>query len=79
MLLNSLTKIKYRVLAKPYNTTFAPSEKYAQIETLDFLVLIDGLEPSTKYEFKIAGLAELDSITPGPTSTIEVFTSFDTG
>ncbi len=50
-------RLSYRVLEKPYDTNFSPNSSFEKvdIEPPDVHHNISGLEPSTKYDFRLKG------------------------
>ncbi|XP_038056405.1 receptor-type tyrosine-protein phosphatase T-like [Patiria miniata] len=72
--------LDYRVLEKPYNKTFQPSASFTPVDISESAMLhtVTGLEPSTKYEFRLAGVARLDVDTPGPYGVLDINTAVET-
>ena len=71
-------QLSYRVLEKPYDTNFSPNSSFqsVDIEPSDMHSNISGLEPSTKYDFRLQGF---NSAGVGDKATLEAFTEVQTG
>ena len=71
-------QLSYRVLKKPYDTSFSPNSSFqsVDIEPSDMHSNISGLEPSTKYDFRLKGFT---SVGAGEKATLETFTEVETG
>ena len=71
-------QLSYRVLEKPYDTNFSPNSSFqsVDIEPSDMHSNISGLEPSTKYDFRLKGF---NSAGVGDRATLEAFTEVETG
>ncbi|XP_022092290.1 receptor-type tyrosine-protein phosphatase T-like [Acanthaster planci] len=70
----------YRALEKPYDKMFQPSAAFLPVNNSESgrQRNMTGLEPSTEYEFRVAGIARLDTDIPGPYATIRTFTAAET-
>ncbi|XP_071800429.1 receptor-type tyrosine-protein phosphatase T-like isoform X2 [Asterias amurensis] len=70
-------KLSYRVLEKPYDTNFSPNSSFqsVDIDSPDMHINISGLEPSTKYDFRLKGF---NSVGVGEDATLEAFTAVET-
>ncbi|XP_071799509.1 receptor-type tyrosine-protein phosphatase T-like [Asterias amurensis] len=70
-------RLLYRVLEKPYDTNFSPNGSFqsVDIEPSDMHSNISGLEPSTKYDFRLQGF---NSAGVGEDATLEAFTEVQT-
>ena len=68
-------------MEKPYDKVFEPSEEFLPINPpeSDRKLNVTGLEPSTKYEFRVAGIARLEEDIPGPYATLVISTPVETG
>ncbi|XP_072047711.1 receptor-type tyrosine-protein phosphatase F-like [Amphiura filiformis] len=73
--------IKYRVLEKPYDADFIPDDRYITVmipttaADSDLQYLVDDLEPSTKYEFRVSGRT---SVGRGEEAVIKEYTKIFT-
>ena len=76
--LTNNVQLSYRVLAKPYDANFSPTNSFetVDIEPPDMHRNISGLEPSTKYDFRLKGF---NSAGAGNRTTLEAFTEVETG
>ncbi|XP_071799860.1 receptor-type tyrosine-protein phosphatase T-like isoform X2 [Asterias amurensis] len=70
-------RLSYRVLEKPYDTNFSPNSSFqtVDIEPPDMHSNISGLEPTTKYDFRLKGF---NSAGVGEDATLEAFTEVET-
>ncbi len=71
-------RLSYRVLEKPYDTNFSPSSSFetVDLEPSDMHHNISGLEPSTKYVFRLKGFNRFGV---GKKAILEAFTAVETG
>ena len=82
-LINTYLQIEYKAIQKAYDTTFDPSEEVyiatsfpPNPEGLIHSYTIEGLNPSSKYQFKVSGRTSAGS---GEFVSIGVFTKAFTG
>ena len=71
-------QLSYRVMEKPYDTSFSLNSSFesVDIDSSDMHRFISGLEPSTKYDFRLKGF---NSAGVGEKATLETFTAVETG
>ena len=74
----NIIQLSYRVLEKPYDANFSPTNSFetVDIEPSDMHRNISGLEPSTKYDFLLEGF---NSVGVGEKTIMDTFTAVETG